>query len=371
MKIVYFTRGRSPHDLRFLNALADTGHQTAVLSLEEHSILGWPEGVRVLQWPAEIRSSKSQSVGRYVHGFKQIIADFQPDIIHAGPIQRVAYIAAMAHAAPLLTMSWGSDILQEVNEHRTWPWITRYTLQQSSWFAADCQTVVNKAASFGYQGPVSIFPWGVDLKHFQPGAADELRKKLGWEDAFVFLSNRTMEPLYGVDVIAEAFLQASENNDQLRLFLFGKGSQEPKIREMLAKEEKKGRVYFGGFAGLEELPKIYNSADVYLSASHSDGSSVSLMEALACGKPALISDIPSNKEWIDPGEAGWLFKDGNAADLAEKMAECARRNDLDGVSVRARNLAEKRADWQKNFAILLDTYQKIYEGLYPVSKDAN
>jgi len=71
----------------------------------------------------------------------------------------------------------------------------------------------------------------------------------------------------------------------------------------------------------EELPRVYRSADVYVSASHVDGSSVSLLEALACGKPALVSDIPSNCEWVSPGEQGWLFQDGNANELADRMME--------------------------------------------------
>jgi glycosyltransferase involved in cell wall biosynthesis len=362
MKILYFTRGQSPHDLRFLKALAGTNHQVAVLSLEEHGILNWPKGIHVLQWPEEIQILKSPSIEQLVNGFKKIISEYQPDIVHAGPIQRVAYIAALAHASPLLTMSWGSDILLEVDQHTTWPSITRYTLKHSHWFAADCQTVVEKARSFGYQGDVSVFPWGVDLEHFRPSRAGELRERLGWKDQFVFLSNRTMEPLYGMDIVAKAFVSAFEKNDYIRLLLFGKGSQEPEIREILSSAEKEGKVYFGEFAGLDELPTIYNSADVYLSASHSDGSSVSLMEALACGKPVLVSDIPSNREWIQPGDVGWWFEDGNVDDLAEKMLQCVVRENLEEVSSRARKLAEDRADWTKNFAILLDTYQKIFEG---------
>ena len=58
---------------------------------------------------------------------------------------------------------------------------------------------------------------------------------------------------------------------------------------------------------------MYRAADLYLSASHSDGSSVSLMEALGCGLPVLVSDIPGNREWVTDGEQGWLFPDGDDA----------------------------------------------------------
>ena len=43
------------------------------------------------------------------------------------------------------------------------------------------------------------------------------------------------------------------------------------------------------------------------------------MEALACGLPCLVSDIPANQEWVSEGVNGWLFPDGNTDILAEKI----------------------------------------------------
>ena len=116
---------------------------------------------------------------------------------------------------------------------------------------------------------------------------------------------------------------------------------------------------FLGQVGLAELPEIYRAADLYLSASHSDGSSISLLEALACGRPALVSDIPGNREWITPGEQGWLFPDGDDAALAGGILRAAAGGDrLERMGTRARCLAEERADWQKNFPKLLEAYKK-------------
>jgi glycosyltransferase involved in cell wall biosynthesis len=83
------------------------------------------------------------------------------------------------------------------------------------------------------------------------------------------------------------------------------------------------------------------------------------MEALACGLPALVSDIPANKEWVSEGINGWLFPDGDAETLAEKiLAVSAQRQKLTQIGRAARKSAEERADWKKNFAVLLETYEK-------------
>lgn len=108
--------------------------------------------------------------------------------------------------------------------------------------------------------------------------------------------------------------------------------------------------------------EAYHTADLYLSATHSDGASVSLMEALACGLPALVSDIPGNAEWIVPGENGWMFKTGNPEDLARYMVKFDKDSpEVKKMRQQNRILAEERADWSKNFPVLLQAYEKAVE----------
>jgi glycosyltransferase involved in cell wall biosynthesis len=101
-------------------------------------------------------------------------------------------------------------------------------------------------------------------------------------------------------------------------------------------------------------------ADIYISPSHVDGSSVSLMEALASGLPCLVSDIPGNREWIEDGVNGWLFRDGDAQDLAEKITFAINnRKMFKKIGESARRTAERKADWKKNFGKLLEVYNVI------------
>jgi glycosyltransferase involved in cell wall biosynthesis len=120
------------------------------------------------------------------------------------------------------------------------------------------------------------------------------------------------------------------------------------------------RVHFGGHAAQADLPRWYHMADLYISPSHVDGSSVSLMEALASGLPCLVSDIPGNKEWIVDGENGWLFRDGDVDDLAEKISYAIKNRKLfKKIGASARKTAEQKADWKKNFGKLLEVYDLV------------
>ncbi len=289
---------------------------------------------------------------------RKVLSRLKPDVVHAGPIQSAAFLAALSGFQPLVSMSWGSDLLVDADRTRWMNWVTRYTLRRTKVLVGDCQAVRRKAQALGFAGErVALFPWGVDLKHFTPGPANDLRSRLGWEEAFVLLSLRSWEPIYGVDVLVRAFARAALQIPELRLLLLGGGSQAAMLRRLLAQNNLNERVYFGGHVTQESLPHFYQAADVYLSASHSDGSSVSLMEALASGLPGLVSDIPGNQEWIVPGVQGWLFPDGNEDALVEGILQAYRqRSRLAELGKASRRLAEQRADWTENFKGLLKAY---------------
>jgi len=159
-------------------------------------------------------------------------------------------------------------------------------------------------------------------------------------------------------VLVRAFVKAAKQNPELHLMLLGGGSQGNLLRQILTNGGVIERVHFGGQVSQTELPRYYQMADLYISASHVDGSSVSLMEALACGLPALVSDIPANKEWVTEGFNGWLFPDGDVDALAAAILRAYyRRKSMVKISRAARATAEERADWKKNFQRLLDAYE--------------
>jgi glycosyltransferase involved in cell wall biosynthesis len=361
-RILYFSRTYTPHDYRFLSALAKTPHATAFLHLEpairtteERPV---PHGIEVLQWRGGKNPFRWRDAPMLITDLQRVIDDYQPDVIHAGPVQSAAYLAARTGFKPLVTMSWGSDLLLEADRSAGMRRRTQYTLKRTTVLAGDCQAVQLKAAEFGFPPErVVLFPWGVDLQQFTPGRSDSLRARLGWQNAFVVLSVRSWEPLYGVDVLVRGFAQAARQRPELRLLLLSGGSQGKGIREILAKENLLDRVYFAGQISQDDLRPYYQAADLYLSASHSDGSSVSLMEALACGLPALASDIPGNREWLGDTGAGWLFPDGSDQAVAQGIIQAAsQREALDSMRRAARDLAVKRADWSNNFKKLLEAY---------------
>ena len=363
MKVLYFSNDYCPHDHRFLSAIRDGGHEVFHVRLESNlrqtEDRPVPEGVEIVQWAGGLGKFHWRDVPKLVASLRRVIRRIKPDLVHAGPIQTAAFIAVLTGFRPILTMSWGFDLMEYIYRGKWWQWVTRYTLKRSTFFTSDASVTHDTAVEYGMNpNRTIIFPWGVDLNYYSPKIwpTGQPGKR---KSAFTIFCNRAWEPRYGVDVLAWAFVKAARSRPELSLILLGGGSQGTRIRQILLSGGVLDQVTFGGQVSQTELPRWYHRADVYISPSHVDGSSVSLMEALACGLPCLVSDIPANKEWVTEGENGWLFSDGDADALAAKILQAFdQRKSLPEISRAARAVAEDRADWKKNSTKLMQTYQQ-------------
>ena len=135
MRLLYFTRGYTAHDFRFLERLSREQVEVGYLALEPHGgprdSRPLPPGVLALAWPAEPPPFVWHRLYAFRRAFRQIVSSFQPDVVHAGPVQGSALIAAAAGCRPLLTMSWGSDLL--LDARGGWgKWAARFALARST-----------------------------------------------------------------------------------------------------------------------------------------------------------------------------------------------------------------------------------------------
>jgi glycosyltransferase involved in cell wall biosynthesis len=108
------------------------------------------------------------------------------------------------------------------------------------------------------------------------------------------------------------------------------------------------------------MPILLAKADIYVSTSLYDGTSVSLLEAMGSGAFPVVTDIPSNREWITDAENGFLVPTGDESILAGKIVEAIRNK---GLLVQAneknRALIEQKANWKTNIGKIADIYERF------------
>src|SRR5262245_8005453 len=171
MKILYFSRNYTPHDYRFLSSLSKTKHEIFYLKLEanqrqveDRSV---PSNVQQILWAGGRREFRWSHLPRLTFDLRRLTKEIKPELIHAGPIQNCAFIAALSGFRPILTMFWGYDLVKDADRSSWMKWVTRYTLKRSAYFASDAQFTRDKAVTFGMNPERTVvFPWGVDINHF-------------------------------------------------------------------------------------------------------------------------------------------------------------------------------------------------------------
>lgn len=366
MRVVYLTAGSTVHDRRFAAAWAERGHEVLYVRFASDAPLPsefLPDGAHEVSLGAVAAASDAAALESLVPACAELFAREGVEFVHAGPLPSGAWLAARAGAPRLAAMSWGSDVLLEAELDADVSGRVTEAIGAADLAVCDCEHTAGVLSRRHGADPAStvVFPWGVDLGRYP---ADE-RFEHPWADdpkAVVVASFRTHEPVYGVATAVAGFLGAAAEVSSLRLVLGGSGSLTPQLREFVADSGLGSRVHFAGALAHDRVPALLGCSDIYLSASVSDGTSISLLEAMASELPCVVTDIPCNREWVSEGEGGRLAPAGDSAGFAAALAElapdCSTRACM---GARNRMVVQERADWPAEVKKLFAAVDAVIE----------
>lgn len=295
--------------------------------------------------------------------FEQIIHEISPDLVHAGPIPLGGYLTALAGFHPALLMSWGSDVLALPNESASAKEIVQFSLQHCDMAIADCEAVRQGMVELGGLPVERIvtLPWGVDLKVFRPKRPSlGIREKLGWSDCKVIISTRALDPIHSPLVLLKAMKQVFMARSDTRVLILGDGSSRRAVECFIQANDLSNRVHLASQVSESSLADYFAEADLYVSATECDGSSISLLQAMACGVAPIVVDGYGNSEWIKNGGNGWLYSGGDYQALARAILRALADDDARQVAGTANiKIARERADWDRNFPRVLAAYEQL------------
>jgi glycosyltransferase involved in cell wall biosynthesis len=293
-----------------------------------------------------------------------VLSEFKPDIIHTGYVWQVGILAALRNFHPHLSMPWGSDILTEPDESFIKKKLVAKVMKQSDHIQCDADFVKQKIISdYGLpKEKITVFPWGIDLKLFKKEDKQSARSRLNIDsNKFVVIYNRHLEPVYGVNDLLEGFKEFAADKEDVLLLMLSEGSQRNTAVKFIAENKLEEKVNLVGRVVNSELPVFLSSADVYISTSLSDGSSLSLLEAMACGLGIIVTDVPAIKEWVGK-DNGMIVKRKNPPEIANALNSYYSNRELINKHALANiEIAKERADWDKNYLKLKDIYKKLYD----------
>lgn len=362
MRVVYISQGYTTHDHHFLTALARAFNHVFLLRLSEAGNGSWVDlGIEEIVPETRPDSPTPTGVCKAMPQLRAAIKKAIPDVIIGGPIQTAGLCAVLARTSPVAIVSWGSDLLRDPEIDPSSKWMAQFVLQKCDIFVCDCDAVRHKALeSLHPEIPIIQFPWGTDLQRFHPAPPPPPHK-----EQFTFLHTRSFETVYNVDTLISGFALATHRTPNIRLDLAGDGSMRYELENLVESLGIRDKVRFLGRVRHDELPRLFRNADAYISASLSDGSSVSLLEAMASGLVVTVSAIPGNREWVANDVNGYLFATDDPEGIAEAIIKTTRLDEKKRREVAAANreICETKADWTVNIS-------KLTAGLKALTKDA-
>jgi glycosyltransferase involved in cell wall biosynthesis len=181
---------------------------------------------------------------------------------------------------------------------------------------------------------VPILYNGVDTDRFQPRptVGDGIRRDLGVLDSQVlFLVPARLHPQKNPLGVLDAFHRLGAG-DRARLVFAGGGKLEAQRRAKVAELRMENQVTILG--NRDDMDALYQAADVVVLSSFREGFSNAVVEALACGKPVVGSDVGGNREAVDRPEVGWIHPPGEPEALLRDLEEALAAG-RDGLARRA------------------------------------
>ena len=361
MKILYVTSKGGIHDYRFLKKLS-AEHNVLLLHYSADDLMPEIPGIEGLKIISKKAFFKSFPLISEIIHFKKIVKEFKPDIIHTGYVWQVGALAAYSGVHPHLSMPWGSDILIEPDRKFILKKIVSKVMRTCDHVQCDAEYVKAKIINdYGLPGDkITVFPWGIDLELFKNEKTPGCRSKLNIApDKFVLIFNRYLEKVYGVEFLLEAFKEFAKNKEDVILLLVSDGSLKEETLSFIKQRRLEKKIRMVGRVPNTQLPAILNCADVYVSTSLSDGTSLSLLEALACGLGIIVTDVPAIKEWVSE-DNGILVRIKDTVQIVAAMEKYyANRALIKQHGERNIKIAGDRADWNKNYEKLNGIYEKI------------
>ena len=266
-----------------------------------------------------------------------------PDLIHIHQINRLAFfvcIAARQLGIPIISTAWGSDVLIIPKKNLVFRFITTYVLKKSKYVTADSKEMIEAMQHLHKSN--TKYQWiqyGID--------SIEMLEK----GNYVF-SNRIHREFYRIDLIIEEFKMFSDSNPDWKLIIAAEGEETRRLKSLAEKLLNSENYEFIGWLDPQKNAEWYGKSKIYISIPLTDGTSVSLLEAMLAGCIPIVSDINVSYEWIKDNENGLIFKPNqNIFDKALKIdyEHCAQYN---------KNLIKKMALRKNTMTQFLTLYSK-------------
>ena len=277
----------------------------------------------------------------------------QFDIIVVSPISYQLLKLSKYFEGTKIGVCWAIEV-NHINHNGEEIELIQNNLKEFKAVIADAEYITDQIRKkFLFKGKVIRTYYGCELDQF-------LQTRDSITNQNRICVTRRWLPLYNNDLIIRAITIIEKSHKVQLVFTCNKENQPDENHiSLISKLNSKAKLTQANSA--EDIASIFASSDIYISASQSDGISVSLLEAMASGLICVVTNFPTNLEVIKHGINGFVFKNNEVQSLVSTLNEVfslSKQERLDIIE-RAQQFVKSVGDWQKNKSKLLNSVLEI------------
>ncbi|SFB23199.1 protein involved in gliding motility RemC [Flavobacterium swingsii] len=328
----------------------------------------WMNGLKefgdfeIVTWELQTQSTGISRLKRLVElsksflTIRSIAKKFNADMVIAERTTSYGFLAALSGIKPIAIAQQGITDLWPENS-LLYPFkkiIQNYAFKKSDLIHAWGPVMATHMQNSGVNmNKVMILPKGINLDFFEyRDNSNELIIKA--------IVTRSLLPEYKHDVILKAFAILKMQNIPFELTVVGDGIMQKSLKLLSKELQIENNVIFTGRINNNDLPKLLQKSNIYISMPTTEGVSASLFEAMACGCFPVVTNLPGNKSWITQKKNGILIESENTKKLAEEIIWAFRNSEVRQKAVlENRKFVEENANYAINMKKIADKYHQL------------
>jgi len=364
--VVYLADGSSVHTRTFLGYFVERNYDVHLITYTPSDI----KGVKT----HKIATPRFMVPLRTIQAFT-LVRRIRTQILHAFYLTNNGFIGALSGFHPFIATPMGSDITTDPEQSRIFRFLVDSAIKGADLVHATDNFSRIRLMELGCpEEKIIVQQFGVDTNRFSPRARSQLlREKMGIEDKYSVLCARWWRPLYNVRILVKAIPFVLKKVPNVRFILLGGGPLESELRNLARELGVYENILFVGKISSQEMPKYMASVDLYVDpvslyrynalgnvvmAKGDSGIGQTTREAMACGTPQILSDMPGLK--MSELFRGLTYRQLDPEDLGEKISQL-----LLDTKLRLRLGEESRKavlQWC-DFAKIMKKWEDIYHEL--------
>jgi len=193
---------------------------------------------------------------------------------------------------------------------------------------------------------------------FMNGSVDKIQKRkdinISSSD-FVIATAARLDPIKNISMMIRAMKKVVKIVSDCKLIIMGDGVEYQKLSSEIGDNGLSNYVYLLGYRN--DVNEIFLASDLFLLSSFTEGTSVTLLEAMNAGLPAVVTNVGGNPEILKNGETGFLVESDDALGMAEKILFFYRNRD---IAINFGKAGQKRVRERFSFDRMIKEYEELY-----------